>query len=252
MDNEFTPDKLKNTEYAVVEVSLKREKDKKIDGLFLGLRSLSDENLKIISNNEEFLWLLRGGHVYIVSLLHYDVDTIEIKTKDITAISKGITDPPRYVEMAQDLARQRLKALMDAFGKSDRLLDNGLVNTDTYTGMSQKLKEKMSSLPESPNKNLIGTSHVKSNTVSASSTHNRSGSVNYSTYKKKEVKTTSFHRATRYNTQNAIAEMSAKIQLMREGVYEPPDLRELNIKEVGTTSQDDDDTTYPYGQGYWC
>lgn len=244
MNDEFTLNELTDIDYVVVEASSKQEKDKKIEGYFLGMRSLSNENLKIVGTDEIFLWLLRASHVYILSLRHFKVDTIEIKRKDITTHS-------RCIEMDEELYKNKLNDIMRSFEKSKQVLKNGLVDTSTYKGMSPKLKERLDKLPDYNKSNNKGSNK---STTKVTVNNNRSGSVNYKTYQKKEIKTTSFRRTTRYVVSKAIKEMEEKIQLLREGNYKSPNLKPLNIKEEVkkevNDSDNDDDACFGYGCGY--
>ena len=210
----FTEKELKDIKHVIVTVCLRDNKADKLKGLFLGYRPLVESHTQLVSNDEYFIWLYRGENVYMLNVDHYDVYSIEVKAGHITT---------QYSTASQEVSIGKLKMIHESFIENKRALATGLIDISTYdiTEKIQKELGKSTEKTESKNTSLYGNNKTRN----YNNYNNHSSSVNYGTsYKRKEVSTTTMKRSTKYPISAAIERMKAKVAEIRSGEYKPPAL----------------------------
>jgi hypothetical protein len=205
----FTEKELKDIKHVIVTVCLKNDKSDKIKGLFLGYRPLVESHTQLVSNDEYFVWLYKGENVYMLNTDHYEVCSTEVKA------GQQIT---QYSTILQIDSIARLKLIHEAFIKNKRTLGTGLIDISTYD-ITERIRRELGTgtkSTDSKDTSLYGNKHPLYN--------NRSSSVNYSasSYKKREVTTTTLKRSTKYPISTAIEKMKAKIEEIKKGEYKSP------------------------------
>lgn len=208
----FTKKELENIKYVIVTMCLKDDQTHKIKGLFLGYKPLVEANTQLVSNDEYFVWIHKGENVYMLNADYYNVLSIEIK------VDHEVT---QYSPSTQAVSIDRLKLLHESLTENGRTTITGLIDIGTYK-ITDKIQKELNEDNEKKTASSIKTSYVNK-----PYTPNRSGAVNYSTYKKKEISTSTIKRTTKYPTLSAIEKMKAKIKELKDGKYELPVLPEI-------------------------
>ncbi len=223
----FTTEGLKGIKYAVIGVVSKADKNGAvITGYFLGIRGVVGNNTQMVNKNDLFIWLIKGETVHMLSLGYYEVDSLEVN------LNGSVT---RYSAYKEEVNIHRLKAIQEAMAAYDMLHPNGLINTDKFTNIPEKTKKivendikptykpatktatkPLSYDPNNPNGHVYPGAygnHYPSRTTTA--------------YKKKEVETFIIKRTTKYPISSALERMKLKIEAIKEGTYEAPELTKI-------------------------
>lgn len=233
----FTKADIKDVKYVALEVALKRDKDNKVKGLFLGCQPMVKTHTQLVANTEEFVWLHKGDNVYMLNVAHYNVEIIEIQRGNVLSTYTAGNTQKEYIE--------RLKLIQEVFTEDGNVLKDGLIDTDKYTVPKSVLDD----LEKEGKKETNTTKSTTFNRSGGSSYNARTGGCNYSpgynTYKKKEPSTSVIKRTTKYPISSAINRMKAKVDELRKGKYEPPKLPTIPADkeppEKGKAADEDDD-----------
>lgn len=256
---EYTPEALKDLKYVVLTIKLKDSTNLDTKGYFVGIRSIVDKDFEVAKTEDLYVWVYRKGSVHMFHLGYYFIDELVIGfgDKGLSSSTQGFNDEEKDQKNAVDRLRKLALALREnGAGKA-----NGLIDYEKYDDVPKAIKED------------VEVGEVKS------TTNNRSGGVNYSggqrsplygghgaagygyggytgtthkSYVRKEVSTFNFKRTTRYNVPEAIEAMNAKVQEIREEIYEAPKLKRIpadSMKAKEAAADDDDDD---YGYNYMC
>jgi len=234
----FTEEDIKEIKYVLVEVALKKDASNKTKGLFLGCQPMVKSHTQLVSKDEEFFWLYKGGNVHMYNLTHYGIHLLEVEKGNlITTYTAGGEEQSEYIK--------RLKLIQQVFAKHGNVLKSGLIDADEYTVPAKVL----ASLAESTGGKH--TPHDYSPTRSSSGNHTPSTSTYGDYYKRKEVSTFTIKRTTKYPAAGAIEQMRAKVEEIKKGAYKAPKLPALKgpVKEFNkpaAADDDDDDCGYGY------
>lgn len=224
MELEFKVDKLKDIRYTAVSARLKKydkiKDDGEVTGLFLGFQPMVTTNTPLASKEEMYIWLSEGEYCHILSAKHYEVTTLFLGAKESDWQFSGKHSDTDKNEGRLSIIHQSMKA-------ATRVNDNGLINTDTYSGLPDTLKKKIKNKSESDSSSKTTTDTTKTSGYNRSGGAYTSGACGYSstTSTKKETSTRLFKRTTRYPVSEAIESMWAKITEIKEGTYTPPKLK---------------------------
>lgn len=233
-----------------VEVKLESFNDSNsiVSGLFVGVQPLVGTTTQLVSADEMFVWLSRGDQINACNLYSYKIKSIEIGYK--VAANAVSTKVERIDDMNQTEFLAQLDEILTAMEKKDAIITDGLIDVDAYVDIPASLKraESESSASSSVGSTGAGTSRGVAGTGSS---YSRGTTT---TYEKKEVSTTSIKRTTKYPITSAAGQMQAKIQALRDGTYELPELPELKVDEEGKKSSDTeldaDELEEMYGYGF--
>lgn len=208
----FTHEGLKELKYAVVELSMMKNPNVTIVGLFLAIRPIVETDTPLVDKSEKFVWLLKDDHVHMLSTKHYKIGSIEIGLGKDAKMHK-------ITAYQQRLSIDRLEAILYTLKHQERVDDNGLIDISTYSdipGALKKLVGSASTFTEIARKPVISTV--------ASTTSKAATGYTPVTRAKKVVSTTVIKRTTKYRIYDAIEKMRVKTQDIRDNKYEPPDL----------------------------
>jgi len=220
---EYKKGKLKGLHYIVVDLKLKKETlhRRDVKGLFIGVRSLYEKDAAVVLTKDPFIWIQKGEYVHMLNLTRYDVTTIEISDGSVSSSTI-------YTDLNQDLARERLQLLMDCVTSEKRVHANGLIDINTYKRIPEYLVKGV----EEDSEIKRGTTTLPSQnkyTSSSSTTTKKTCTGNKKQTQSwiKKVHTSTFKRTTKYGIKNAMENMAAKIDAIKNGTYEAPQLKEI-------------------------
>lgn len=199
---EFKED-LKDIKYVIVAANMKRDTTHSIKGLFLGIGPLVESNTVLASASDKYLWLIKGKEIEVLSLEHWDVTLIDMKSGKRDRQVRGI---------GQDSMVDRLEDIKEAFGNDKKLFENGLIDTSKYVDVPEEMKKT-----ESYSVGNANDTRTRTTTSTTTTT--------------KKVETTFFARRTKYNITQATAKIQEKMQQLREGTY-PVDQAKTMLEEL--------------------
>jgi hypothetical protein len=232
LGSEFKPEDLKGVTWIVVKAELKKKPGTYVTGLLYGYRPLTAVNTQIVSQDEMFLWLVKGDDVHILNKFHYSIISIEV--------GKAVSST-KYSAKDDEISYKRIQAIVDALKEEGKTEPSGLIDLTKYGDLPKNLESEIKK-----------PTMLASQSSSSSADHNRSGAQNYGpkdwsdyhtnqsrhnshacgyTPAKKQTSTTVIKRTTKYPISNAIDKMRAKVELLRQGKYEPPKLRDVEKEE---------------------
>lgn len=211
----FTKDTVRDINYVLIGVELKKDRTTKIKGIFLGCQPMVKAHTQLVSKDEEFFWLYRNNTIYMLNLAHYAITMMEISSKNlITSFTAKEAVQAEYIE--------RLKRIQKSLAENNKTMENGLIDIDAYDIPDKIHKE----LANAPLVSGVTNSATKSKSTTTTTKTNDDDGV-YNVYKKKEVTTFAFKRTTKYPIKDAIKKMSEKVEEIRKGTYKPPELKSL-------------------------
>lgn len=199
---EFKED-LKNIKYVVVTANMRRDTTHSLKGLFLGIKPLTENNTVLASAVDMYLWLIRGTHIEVLSLDHWDITNIEVKSGHRERSSHGLS---------QSIMTARLTEIHEALENDNKVLEGGLIDTSKYYDVPNDLKKSRT---------------TTSSTASTGGSSARNTTTTTTTYKKKEVETLFFSRKTKYSIKQATAKMREKLDQLRGGDYPVDNVKDL-------------------------
>lgn len=231
---QFTIENMKDAKYVVVGLEQRSDKDAKIVGYFLGLRSLVDTNIQIVSKDDMYVWVMKGETVHILNLDQYKIELISVRVNN---------SGTKYSDSSDELSLSRLKIVQEAMAKSGMVRPNGLIDTNKFTEVPTDIKKEV----EDDMKTSYAGTSSKAATGSTTAYNKQaagytSGST-HTTYKKKEIITTTLKRTTKYPITAALEKMQEKIVAMQDGTYVPPKLPEIPGDKEGAAGEKKDDAT---------
>lgn len=230
---QFTIEIMKDAKYVVVGMEQKSDKDTKIVGYFLGLRGLVDTNIQIVSKNDTYVWLMKGETVHILNLDQYEIVSIGIRVHG---------SGTKYSASDDALSLSRLKIVQEALAVSGMVRPNGLIDVSKFTDIPADIKQEV----EDDVKITYTDTGSKATTTSTHRPPNiNRKAVGYtaSTYKKKEVSTTTFKRTSKYPITAALDRMYEKIVAMENDTYTPPKLPEIPGDKIDPEAEKKDSAT---------
>jgi len=212
--------KLDELKYVTVELSMNKNKDTKILGLFLALRQLVAKDTDLVRKDETFVWIQKGKHVHILNLDYYSLETLELGygPKDSVASMR------KWTKLDKEETMGWLNLIVAAMKKQKRAEESGLIDTTTYGGLPGALAKEVTS--DSLYKSTVRTSTATSKTTTSTTTKSSAG---YTPVKKvkKVVSTSAIKRTTKYTISGAVEKMRIKVQQIRDSEYAPPELPEI-------------------------
>jgi len=224
--------------------------DPEIKGLFLGVKSIEQEEKGL--PDELFLWIYNNSTVFILNLKYYTISSVE------ACIGGPVkkTQTMNFKDSDQCSAVAKLHIIQNALGKQNRARTDGLIEVATYKGLPEYLtkmapkadKAENSGNPTiaAPNGN-IRTPYNRNKRIynpKSKRWENEKGEPytgygdaygdNYSSgnYHSKEVATSVFKRTSRYSAKDAITSMKAKIEEIRAGKYKPIKLKKIPADDI--------------------
>lgn len=218
----FKMEDLKDLTYVVVKAALRKKPESCVVGLLYGYRPLVEVNTQIVSQEEMFLWLVKGDDVHILNKFHYSISYIEVGKANSSSRYSSVTDEDNY---------KRIESLVKFMKENGKTEPSGLIDLAKYGTLPKDVEDEV--------KKPTFLSSQKSTTDTGTS-HNRSGGQNYDwsghhtnqyaygyTPAKKEVSTAVIKRTTKYPISTAIDKMREKVALLRQGKYDPPKLKDI-------------------------
>lgn len=236
----YTKDKIKDVKYVVVEAALKRDKGNKVEGLFIGYQPMVKAHTQLVSNDEQFIWLYKGDNIYMLSASHYDIGMISTQMGGVVSTCV-VNSQEEYID--------RLKLIHEVFTDDKKVLSSGLINVAEYTvpnkisehlGKGEKKREIVKSPVHTPNYSSPGYNTPGYNARSGGCNYSSGG---YSTYQKKDPSTSIIKRTTKYPITSAIDKMKAKVEEIRQGKYEAPELPSIPADKEAPAKKADDKST---------
>lgn len=247
--------KLDEVRYVTVTVQNKKVQSNKTTGLFVSIGPLIKINTstRLLSPNDNFVWLFRGNCAYMFSMDYYNITNIGIGYGDNC---KNTISVP-YNEAQQEQAIKELTsilAIMEENGKtsSQKLIEITSVYRQIPDEIASKLdltsKTKTDDVKTTTAKEPTVTKTVGANTTSNTVVNNnvRSGAVNYSSTKSAGytannstyvTETSVIKRTTSYDRSKAMASIRTKLRSIKKGTYKAPKLKVLKVEtEEDSTS----------------
>ncbi len=217
-DTLFTDEGLKELKYATVELIMKKNDNIATIGLLLAVRPLVEFDTPLVDKDEKFVWILKDNHVHILSTKHYDIGNIEM------GVGKD-ANMHKLIAYDHNISIKRLEAIISALKAQERTDDNGIIDTNTYSGIPGALKK------------LVGatstfTEIVRKTASSTATTSKAATGYTPALVKKKVVSTAIIKRTTRYPTSLAIEKMRLKVQSIKNNEYESPDIPEIEADKI--------------------
>jgi len=238
----LTKDRLKHICYVEVELESLSEDKSIVRGLFLGVQPLVGTSTQLVSKDELFLWVARGDQINTCNLYSFKINSIEIAYK---VVINGTTFVDRFSDLQQKDYLEQLDVVTKLMEEENKVIGDGLIDVEFYNEVPADLKKSVSVHTESK-----AGAHTPPASRHACGYKGTAGTG--TTYYKKEVSTTAIKRTTKYPITSAVEQMKAKVQAIREGSYEPPDIPEpAEVKDTKntTTPYDEDDDMFTYGYG---
>lgn len=232
LDIQYTETGLKDLNYVVVSGKPKTGSDPEIKGLFLGIKSIEQEEKGL--SDELFLWIYNNSTVFILNLKHYTISSIEVCVGDPVKKTQTIN----FKDSEHCSAVAKLHIIQNALGKQNRTRTDGLIEVATYKRLPEyliKMAPKADNTRTSYNRNRREYNPTRKRWENEKG-EPYTGYVGSANYHSKEVETSVFRRTSRYPAEEAITSMKAKIEEIRAGKYKPTKLKEIpadNIKEAG-------------------
>jgi len=216
-----------------VDVGLQALDDDKtiVNGLFLGIRPLVEVNTHLVSKDEVFVWLAQGDQVQTCNLFSYKISYIEVGYK-ISSVAVNIRTA-KFDDLSQPKYREQLNEIVGAMKKANRIIGDDLIDTNTYTNIPSHIKHA----------SFSSTAQAASSQSSKSKTCGYRGTSHAASGYKSAVKTISttvIKRTTKYPITSAVGQLKAKIQALRDGIYEPPEINEPVEREVDEKNSNGD------------
>lgn len=236
LDVQFTETGLKELNYAIVSGKPKKGSDPEIKGLFLGVKSIEQEEKGLPT--ELFLWIYNNNTVFILNLKYYTISSIEVCIHEFTKKSQTIN----FKDSDHCSAIAKLHQIQNALGKQKRTRKDGLIEVTTYKNLPEylaKMAPKTDKTKDSSNSNSIHTPCRRTYSNKNGRWENEDGDPYdygdgyYSdNYQSKEVETSMFKRTSRYSAEEALANMKAKIEKIRSGEYKPIKLKKIPVDDI--------------------
>jgi hypothetical protein len=247
---------MKSKEISYVAVTIEsRYKKGQTTGLFMALKPLVNESTPLVSADEKFIWLFQNDNVIIYNPRDYIIVSI------YSSKGKGSETASFYNEGRQTNAISELEELKEELEKEKRVKSGGMIDIDSYEGLTSSLKEKINAT-SSGEDGVKASGKAPANFMGHGVHHSHASSskpaYSKTTYPDYTTKTSVFRRTTKYPIGAAIKSMQNKILEIKSGTYKPPKLKEIpgdktaekEVEagaDVGTDHDDEFGNWCPYG-----
>jgi len=243
------PEGLKDVKYVIVTVKLKDSTTLDTRGYFVGIRPIVDKDFDVAKVKDMYIWVYRKGSIHMFHLEYYYVSEIYFGSGDKANMSstKAYKDDEEDQKSAIDRLRDVSICLkLDGSGK-----DNGLIDYEKYSNVPTAVKEDIEIKVVNKSDNRSGATNYSAGQRPMDKKYDNTHSSGK--YVRKEISTLNLKRTTRYPIGEAIEAMNAKIQEIKDDIYDPPKLKRIpaDTKKMSAADQEEEDLEDQYPP-YMC
>jgi len=243
LDIQYTKKGLEELNYVIVSGTPKKGTDPEIRGLFLGIKSVEQEEDNLPA--DLFLWIYNNDTIFILNLKHYIISSTEVCVHKLAKKSQTVN----FKDSEHCSAIAKLHQIQGALAEQKRVRVDGLIEVSTYRHLPEYLA-KMAWKPkkdEDSDKSAAKTTEDKTSTRSYGSKRSYGGVRSYNNKTNQwegsytaKVETSIFKRTSRYSAEEAITNMKTKIEKIRLGKYKPAKLKKIPADKIKKEEKKED------------